>query len=107
MEAVGYNTRIAYEDYFASHHFAHFINNGSVTQVVDRLKLGEKLGGPGGRSPIISGPIQSQISRENPEVKVYEASLSFSLGLCIMFKIESIDWDPAFQLQHVPFKVSY
>ena len=106
MQAVGFATGIAYDTYFAQHHFAHFINNGTVTYVIDRLQLQEKLGGSS-RTPIISGPLQSRLITDNPAYKVYEATLGFSIGLGIMFRIESVDWDPAFQLQEIPFKLSY
>lgn len=109
MLKVGYNTRIPYDEYFASHHFVEFFNNGTVSQVEDKLDLQTKLQPYWGdvQKPIISGWIQSKLIDDNEGYKVYDATLSFSRGLGLVFKLESVDENMEFPLEVRPFKLTY
>lgn len=95
-----------YDNYFQFHHFGYWFNNGTVTQFEDKLDLIGKLGWA--RKPIISGPLQYRLFIDglNQGYRVYDGTLSFMRGIGISLKLETVNWDPPYRIQTLPFKLT-
>ena len=104
------DSKMPYDEYFRNHHFIEFFNNGSIAYFEDRLDLLTKLlpyWGPDAVKPIISGFLQRKILDRDSSYTVYDATLSFSRGLGVLFKISSVDDNGEFPTETRPFKLTY
>jgi len=102
--------KMPYDEYFRDHHFVYFFNNASIAYFEDRLDLLTKLQpywGPDATKPIISGFLQSKIIERDSSYSIYNATLSFSRGIGILFKISSVDDNGEFPIETRPFKLTY
>ncbi len=110
MGKLPVDSKMPYDEYFRDHHFVEFFNNGSIAYFEDRLELLAKLQpvwGPDATKPIISGFLQSKIIERDSNYRVYDATLSFSRGLGILFRLRSVDDNGEFPIETRPFKLTY
>lgn len=105
-----YNSKIPYDDYFENYHFVYFKNNGTINYYIDRTNFVQKMTaywGPDATKPIMAGFLQAKLIDSNPGYKVYDATLSFSRGIGMLFKLQSVDDAGEMPLEVRPFRIFY